>query len=86
MSNSSPIVLILGAGSNIGRHVARAFASKGYKTALVARSLKEADNTTDQINIPGDLSDPNFIASAFSKVKSSLGLPSVVVYNGKTSH
>src|SRR5271163_2004055 len=83
MPNTSPVILILGAGSNIGHHVARAFAAKGYKVALAARRLKEADNNADQINIPSDLSDPSSVVNAFSKVKSLLGVPSVVIYNGE---
>lgn len=82
-TSAAPVILILGAGANIGQHVARAFASKGYKVALAARSLKEVDSNADQVNIMSDLSDPNSVANAFSKVKSSLGLPSVVVYNGE---
>ncbi|KAK7430750.1 hypothetical protein QQZ08_002794 [Neonectria magnoliae] len=82
MSSAAPIVLILGAGSNIGQSVARAFAAKGYKTALVARRLKEADSTADQLNIPADLSDPDAVIGVFSKVKTVLGdHPSVVVHN-----
>jgi len=83
MPSTSPIILIFGAGPNIGHHVARAFASKGYKVALAARRVKEADNNNDQINIPSDLSDPSSVVNAFSKVKTLLGLPSVVVYNGE---
>jgi NAD(P)-dependent dehydrogenase (short-subunit alcohol dehydrogenase family) len=83
MPNTSPVILILGAGSNIGHHVARAFAAKGYKVALAARRLKEADNNADQINIPSDLSDPSSVVNAFSKVNSLLGVPSVVIYNGE---
>jgi NAD(P)-dependent dehydrogenase (short-subunit alcohol dehydrogenase family) len=83
MPATSPVILILGAGPNVGSHVAKAFASKGYKVALAARKAKEADNTPDQVNIPSDLSDPNSVVNAFSKVKALLGLPSVVVYNGK---
>lgn len=45
MSSKHAVVLILGAGSNIGQNVARAFSSKGYKVALVARILKEADSS-----------------------------------------
>jgi NAD(P)-dependent dehydrogenase (short-subunit alcohol dehydrogenase family) len=78
---SSPIVLILGAGSNVGQHVARAFAAKGYKVALAARSVKESDNTSEQVNVPSDFTDPESIVSAFAKVRASLGVPSVVVYN-----
>ena len=83
MTVTSPVILIFGAGPNIGRHVAKAFSSKGYKVALAARKLKEADNTAEQVNIPSDLSDPNAVVNAFSKVKAMLGVPSVVVYNGK---
>jgi NAD(P)-dependent dehydrogenase (short-subunit alcohol dehydrogenase family) len=78
---SAPIVLILGAGTNVGQHVARAFAAKGYKVALAARSVKESENTSDQVNVPSDFTDPNSIVAAFAKVKASLGIPSVVVYN-----
>jgi len=81
MPNTSPVIFILGAGANIGQHVAKAFASKGYKVALAARSLKEADNKSDQINVPIDLSDPSSVIKAFSKVETLLGAPSVVVYN-----
>ncbi|KAF7551806.1 hypothetical protein G7Z17_g4752 [Cylindrodendrum hubeiense] len=82
MSAAAPIVLILGAGPNIGQHVARAFVAKGYKAALVSRKLKEADSTSDQLNITGDLSDPNEVVRAFEKVKTVLGdHPSVVVHN-----
>ena len=80
----SKVVLILGAGSNIGAHVSRAFTSQGYKVALAARTLKESDNTPSQIHIPADFSDPTSIITAFSKTKALLGVPSVVVYNGKT--
>jgi NAD(P)-dependent dehydrogenase (short-subunit alcohol dehydrogenase family) len=84
MSTTSAVVLILGAGPNVGQHVARAFAAKGYKVALASRSLKQEDSTKDQLNIASDLSDPASVAGIFSKVKASLGLPSVVVYNGKS--
>ena len=83
--SSSPVLLILGAGSNVGQSVAQAFAAKGYKIALVSRSLKEEESTQDQLNISADLSDPDSIIQIFSKVKESLGLPSVVVYNGGNS-
>ncbi|KAE9375391.1 putative short-chain dehydrogenase [Stipitochalara longipes BDJ] len=81
MPATSPVILILGAGANVGQHVAKSFASKGYKVALAARRAKEAENTADQVNIPSDFTDPNSIINAFSKVKALLGAPSVVVYN-----
>ncbi|KAH6843096.1 hypothetical protein B0I37DRAFT_383685 [Chaetomium sp. MPI-CAGE-AT-0009] len=81
MSKASPIVLILGAGSNVGHHVAQGFRNKGYRIALAARSVKESDNTDEQVYLPSDFSDPNSIVEAFSKLKSSLGAASVVIYN-----
>jgi NAD(P)-dependent dehydrogenase (short-subunit alcohol dehydrogenase family) len=82
MPANSPIALILGAGSNVGHHVGRAFAARGFKIALAARSLKEEDSTPEQLNIQSDFSDPEAVVKAFAKVKSQFGLPSVVVYNG----
>lgn len=81
MPSTSPIVLILGAGPNIGQAVARKFASKGYKVALAARSLKEADATPGQLNIPSDFSNTDDVVNAFQKVNKEFGIPSVVVYN-----
>jgi len=85
MTAKSPVVLILGAGANVGQAIARIFASKGYRVALAARSLKEADSTDDQLNIPSDFSNTDSIVNAFAKVKKVFGIPSVVVYNGKPS-
>lgn len=81
----SPVILILGAGPNIGQGVARIFATKGYKVALAARSVREADSTDDQLNITSDFSKPDDVLNAFTKVKKALGIPSVVLYNGKPS-
>lgn len=82
MSGTSPVILILGAGPNIGQAVAQTFASKGYKVALAARSLDEADNTDKQLNIKCDFSNPDDVVNAFKRVNEVFGIPSVVVYNG----
>jgi NAD(P)-dependent dehydrogenase (short-subunit alcohol dehydrogenase family) len=87
MSKTSPVILIFGAGPNVGQHVARSFASKGYRVALAARRAKEADNSSDQINVATDLSDPSSVVNTFLEVKRLLGIPpSVVVYNGKNHY
>lgn len=80
---TSPVLLLFGAGPNIGAGVARAFAAKGYKIALASRTKKE-DFVADQKHYPSDLSDPLSIAGTFAKVRQDLGIPSVVVYNGET--
>lgn len=82
MTSTSPILLILGFGPNVGQHVMQSFAAKGYKIALSSRKSKEEDSTKDQAHIPSDLSNPSSVIDLFSKVKERLGLPSVVVYNG----
>jgi NAD(P)-dependent dehydrogenase (short-subunit alcohol dehydrogenase family) len=84
MPITSPVILILGAGPNIGQGVARVFASHGYKVALAARSLNEADSTEDQLNIKVDFSNPEEVVNAFTRTRKLLGIPSVVVYNGKS--
>jgi NAD(P)-dependent dehydrogenase (short-subunit alcohol dehydrogenase family) len=82
MPTNSPIALILGAGANIGHHVGRAFAAKGYKIALASRSIKEDESTSDQLHIQSDFTNPDSVIKAFAKVKSELGIPTVVVFNG----
>lgn len=79
----SPVILILGAGPNIGHHVAKTFAAAGYKVAIAARSVKEAESTNSQLNIPSDFTKSDDVVNAFSKVKKVFGIPSVVVYNGR---
>ena len=86
MPGTSPVILIFGAGPNIGEAVAQTFASKGYKIALAARSLREADSTDNQLNITSDFANPDDVVNAFTRVKKVLGIPSVVVYNGKSRH
>lgn len=82
MSTTSPVILILGAGSRIGKSVAKTFAAKGYKVALASRTASEANNTADEIHIQSDFADLGTVANAFAQVKTKLGIPSVVVYNG----
>jgi NAD(P)-dependent dehydrogenase (short-subunit alcohol dehydrogenase family) len=86
MPSTSPVILILGAGPNISQAVAQTFALKGYKVALAARSLREADSTDNQLNITSDFANPSDVVNAFTRVKKVLGIPSVVVYNGKSRH
>jgi NAD(P)-dependent dehydrogenase (short-subunit alcohol dehydrogenase family) len=83
MAARSPVALIIGAGPNIGQSVVRKFASNGYKIGLAARSVKEADSTDSQLNIPVDLTKTDDVVKAFDQLKNTFGIPSVVVYNGK---
>lgn len=77
------IVLIFGFGPRIGAGVARAFARNGYKVAVVSRSNKAIEPGNDYLWIQADLSDAFSVEGVFTTVRSKLGIPSVVVYNGK---
>lgn len=83
--SSVKVAFILGAGSRVGHHVSQAFAAKGYKIAILARSAVESESTDDQIKIKGDLADLASVEAAFEKVKKTFGVPpSVVVHNGES--
>ncbi|KAF6232799.1 hypothetical protein HO173_009013 [Letharia columbiana] len=75
----SPVILLLGAGANIGHGIAQRFSSSGYKVAIASRSGKSARGT-DYLSVKADLTQPQDVKSVFDTVKSELGIPSVVVY------
>ncbi|TVY20865.1 Short chain dehydrogenase 1, partial [Lachnellula arida] len=79
---STPVLLVLGAGPKIGLSVANAFAAKGYKVALAARSLEEGVGADGYLRLKIDLAKTEEIQKVFTQVKEKLGVPSVVVYNG----
>ena len=80
---SGPVIFILGAGPKIGQSVADAFAAKGYRVALAARSVENGLGDDGFLRIKLDLSDTTNIEGAFTTVTRELGIPSVVVYNGR---
>jgi NAD(P)-dependent dehydrogenase (short-subunit alcohol dehydrogenase family) len=81
---STPVLFILGAGPKIGLSVANAFAAKGYKIALAARSMQDGVGQDGYLRLQLDLSNTGEVQGAFAKVKEKLGIPSVVVYNGSS--
>jgi len=80
----SPVLLILGAGPNIGAHVANKFAENGYQIALAARRLADGVQSDGHLHVQADLSKPETVPAVFEKVKQTFGLPSVVIYNGQS--
>ena len=79
---SPPVLLILGAGSGIGISVAKKFASQGYKVALAARSIQNGTDEDGYLRLKIDFADTEAVRKVFTKVRETLGIPSVVVYNG----
>jgi NAD(P)-dependent dehydrogenase (short-subunit alcohol dehydrogenase family) len=85
MSAASKVLLILGSGPNVGKSVAQAFIAKGYKVAHTSRKSRPENDTADEINLAADFSNPESLPQVFSQVREKLGIPSVVVYNGRSS-
>jgi NAD(P)-dependent dehydrogenase (short-subunit alcohol dehydrogenase family) len=81
---SSQIVLILGAGANVGKSLIQKFSSKGFKVAIASRTLKPEVAKLADSSVKADFSNPSSIKSIFEKVKSEVGTPNVVIYNGET--
>ncbi|KAK2029313.1 short-chain dehydrogenase/reductase SDR [Colletotrichum zoysiae] len=86
----APVVLILGAGKNIGAGVAAHFSAAGYSVALVARGFPAPSPSTDpetgHLLIRADLADPAQVRDAFAQARQHFGgaPPRVVVYNAAT--
>jgi NAD(P)-dependent dehydrogenase (short-subunit alcohol dehydrogenase family) len=84
--SGSKVLLVLGAGGNIGASVASLFAEKGYKVAIAARRLKDGVNDAGQLQVQMDLSKPETVDATFDKVTAKFGgPPNVIVYNGKST-
>jgi NAD(P)-dependent dehydrogenase (short-subunit alcohol dehydrogenase family) len=79
------ILLLLGAGENIGLASITAFKTQGYKVASVSRTPSDAVRKAADLVLTADFSDPTCITDLFTKVENELGIPNVVVYNG-TQH
>lgn len=83
MTSQTKILLVLGAGKNIGHGVTEKFRSAGYRVALVSRSAKDGETTPEgDLTLRADLSDPSSVPHVFAAVRKTLGgPPNVVLYN-----
>lgn len=84
---ANKVALILGAGPRIGISVAKKFATKGYKVAIVSRSgnagsANAAVPTEGLLSLKADFTQPDTIPALFDAVKKEFEAPpSVIVYN-----
>ena len=78
----SNIILILGAGPNVGLSLATHFSNNGFKTAIVSRNPSSKLSEAADLAIAADFQNPKVIKGVFEEVTEKLGVPSVVVYNG----
>ena len=87
MDEAADVVLVTGAGSGIGRAVARAFASRGVRLGLLGRRSAQlvetaAGLTADRaICLPCDITDRAAVQRALSDLDRRFGSPNVLVNN-----
>ena len=74
-----------GAGSGIGRAVARLMLADGYRVALAGRReaqlLETADNHPDALVAPCDVTEPDDVARLFAEVRQRWGRVDVLFNN-----
>ncbi|QSE86900.1 SDR family oxidoreductase [Rhodococcus koreensis] len=78
---SGRVVVITGASGGIGRAVARVFAARGDKIALLARGKKGLDGSVREVEdagaiavaVPTDVADPDQVEAAADAVENTLG-------------
>lgn len=80
---SEPVLLIFGAGANVGLSIASKFKQEGYKVAAVSRNPKDDLKKIAHKAIASNLT-PEEVLKVFEEVERDLGPPNVVVYNGKS--
>lgn len=80
------VIFILGGGPRIGHSVAQKFLHQGYKVAIGRRNVQDTADSTGLdgvVSVYLDVTKPESVEAAFREVESKLGIPNVVVYNGK---
>lgn len=93
MAENGKVAIVTGAGSGIGRAVARAFHGAGYRVALAGRrkapleetlALARASDET-MIVVPTDVSDPLDVRALFKTVNQAFGRLDVLFNNAGVS-
>ena len=90
MTDSSPpanprVAVVTGAGSGIGRAVARLMLAEGYRVALAGRReaqlLETAGDHPDALAVPCDVTVPDDVACLFAEVRQRWGRVDVLFNN-----
>lgn len=93
-SLKNQIAVITGAGSGIGRIIAKAFTRKGAQVAVVDVDLESAQEAVriirqsggEAISVRADVSDPEAVEGLFEQVEAQLGAASILVNNAGVTH
>jgi NAD(P)-dependent dehydrogenase (short-subunit alcohol dehydrogenase family) len=88
MTTSDGVAVVTGAGSGIGRHIARALLKAGYRVALAGRrvdALREtAEGSSAALVVPTDVGSPESVAGLFEEVRRAWGRIDLLVNNAGT--
>jgi NAD(P)-dependent dehydrogenase (short-subunit alcohol dehydrogenase family) len=88
VTETGGIAVVTGAGSGIGRHVARALLRAGYRVALAGRrvdALREtADGSDSALVVPCDVGSPESVAALFAAVWRTWGRLDLLFNNAGT--
>ncbi len=86
---SEKTAVVTGAGSGLGREIARALLGAGYRVALAGRrpgALTEtADRNDAALAIPTDVADPDSVVALFDTVREQWGRLDLLVNNAGVS-
>lgn len=90
---TSPVVVITGASAGLGRAIAHQFARRGARLGLLARNPEALQTAADEcailggqaVPIPTDVSDPEAVEAAASRVEAEFGPIDVWVNNAMVS-
>jgi len=82
------VAMVTGAGSGIGRAVARGLLSDGWRVGLIGRReqllLDTADGHNDALVLPCDVGDPNAVSVAFDTLSERFGRLDLLFNNAGT--
>ncbi|WP_034275185.1 SDR family oxidoreductase [Haloechinothrix halophila] len=90
MTDTHPVAVVTGAGSGLGRHIARALADDGYRVVLIGRRAEALRETAADIPaeralvLPADITDAAAVATTFDAVLNEWGRVDVLVNNAGT--
>ncbi|MDA3630016.1 SDR family oxidoreductase [Saccharopolyspora oryzae] len=82
------VAVVTGAGSGVGREIARALLDAGYRVALAGRRLEPLRETAQgspaALAVPTDVGDPESVAALFDGVREQWGRVDLLVNNAGT--
>jgi NAD(P)-dependent dehydrogenase (short-subunit alcohol dehydrogenase family) len=85
---SGDVAVVTGAGSGIGRHIARALLGAGYRVALAGRRAEALHETAEgseaALVVPADVGSPGSVASLFEQVGRTWSRIDLLVNNAGT--